>query len=1002
MPELILTAEQQELLKTKAAATENWSDAEDLQLRNRISAETWRVIEDAGLPTGKNIDHKRFCELVGLLWKVQNLNPMQMPKLLGLYHYKVYFSDYMGTEADLAAERMKETGSPEFYPGPDLAELSEALRLLAADSNVEHGRGATQFYKIPGAGQALISGFLCLLHPDRYGIVNQPTKSPFDQDGLLAVSTEQRKAAHDRAKASFPNASDMSHDALYRIFRWEVFLQEASQITGITDFLELDLILWSLSVESPTEESEARLQAALEVINPKDIETRQKAEQEARNLIEAKLGRFNEQDFRSLFEKLNTCYSRKGVVYNRFAPAFVGQNANLLISKPEESNRVINDLWQASDEDVPALLTRIWDSDLRGGGRIFPTAILYLKNSEKYAVWTNFLENALYRVIRGLPGKYKTGFSYLQYCKGVQQLRKKGGFPPQMHDAVLSRIKTKPEPGAGSTSEGAFRGFTHDAFQFMQELAENNSQQWFDNHRIRFKESVDQPLRNLVKDVGEKVITQLDPNLETAAKSNKCLSRIRKNIYGKATENAYYEWYWAAFYRKDRKKQNDCQLYVTVVPEGFCYGLCIPEGAADIKKQLDKRLQEYSDLGQRIFDQIKQEGFVFTDTNEIDPVEVNDYQDFVALTRKKQFTVFRKLDPQQAVDQKQSLVETVGETFRTLYPLYQLATSAHPEALDLGSTNGEDDTDLDEITITHLTEKTLLEEEFFEKLDRLLDNKRQLVFCGPPGTSKTYVALEYAEYLAQNGGEVRTVQFHPSYGYEDFIEGLRPVSAENGSLSYQVEDGIFKRLCNAARSNPKQKCVLIIDEINRGNIPRIFGELLFLLERREKKVDLPYSKKSFSIPQNVILLGTMNSSDRSIALMDLALRRRFHFVKMEPRADILKTWLQENGKPIHVHRLFERLNDNLRKVGIEADRLVGHAHFMSVDLDEDSLQLIWEGSIGPMLEEYFIADPDKLNEFQFDNLLSIVEEQLNEPDETEDEEESDDTPSANSISEETA
>jgi 5-methylcytosine-specific restriction protein B len=144
--------------------------------------------------------------------------------------------------------------------------------------------------------------------------------------------------------------------------------------------------------------------------------------------------------------------------------------------------------------------------------------------------------------------------------------------------------------------------------------------------------------------------------------------------------------------------------------------------------------------------------------------------------------------------------------------------------------------------------------------------------------------------------QVRIVQFHQSYGYEDFIEGIRPQS-NGGQVEYDVVPGIFKRLCSDAKSHSERKFVIIVDEINRGNISRVFGELLLLLEYRNLGVELPYQKDSqlFSIPSNVFVIGTMNTTDRSLAQIDYALRRRFYFYRLMPvvagAAPVLQGWL---------------------------------------------------------------------------------------------------------------
>ena len=193
------------------------------------------------------------------------------------------------------------------------------------------------------------------------------------------------------------------------------------------------------------------------------------------------------------------------------------------------------------------------------------------------------------------------------------------------------------------------------------------------------------------------------------------------------------------------------------------------------------------------------------------------------------------------------------------------------------------------------------------RIQSVLERKGQVILYGPPGTGKTFwaerTALELASYslagspfdelsddekvMVAGGpkslGLVRMCCFHPAYGYEDFIEGYRPELHE-GRMTFVLRDGIFKQLCRDAETQPERHFYLIIDEINRGDIPRIFGELLTIIEKdkRGKSVILPLSRSAFRVPPNVFLIGTMNTADRSIALLDTALRRRFGFVELMP------------------------------------------------------------------------------------------------------------------------
>ncbi len=166
---------------------------------------------------------------------------------------------------------------------------------------------------------------------------------------------------------------------------------------------------------------------------------------------------------------------------------------------------------------------------------------------------------------------------------------------------------------------------------------------------------------------------------------------------------------------------------------------------------------------------------------------------------------------------------------------------------------------------------------------------------------------------AKEPGLVRSCTFHPAYGYEDFLEGFRPHSNQEGNLIFQLRDGIFKQICSDARKKPHQKFFLLVDEINRRDIPRIFGELLTLLEldKRGITVNLPVSQESFSVPANLFLIGTMNTADRSIALLDTALRRRFGFVELMPDTSVFGSASVEGSIPLGPW--LSALNDRIRE-----------------------------------------------------------------------------------------
>ncbi|KGN41187.1 AAA family ATPase [Knoellia aerolata] len=246
----------------------------------------------------------------------------------------------------------------------------------------------------------------------------------------------------------------------------------------------------------------------------------------------------------------------------------------------------------------------------------------------------------------------------------------------------------------------------------------------------------------------------------------------------------------------------------------------------------------------------------------------------------------------------------------------------------------------------------------------LLQRRQQIVLYGPPGTGKTYVAKELAKHLVGDPSRVRLVQFHPSYSYEDFFEGYRPVT-ENGQATFALKDGPL-RLLAAEASNPENRenaYILIIDEMNRANLAKVFGELYFLLEYRKETVRLQYQpEKTFYLPPNLFIIGTMNTSDRSIALVDAAIRRRFPFVEMhpseEPVKSVLSRYLASNHITDERAALLAELNLRMGEGG--RDLQIGPSYLMRPEIQTASdIDRIWRYDILPLLEEHYYGQLDR-------------------------------------------
>jgi 5-methylcytosine-specific restriction enzyme B len=272
-------------------------------------------------------------------------------------------------------------------------------------------------------------------------------------------------------------------------------------------------------------------------------------------------------------------------------------------------------------------------------------------------------------------------------------------------------------------------------------------------------------------------------------------------------------------------------------------------------------------------------------------------------------------------------------------------------------------------TVEQCAEETGFSAEEIKRWLSGIERKKQAIIYGPPGTGKTFVAQRLAKVLTSGGAGVSDiVQFHPAYAYEDFIQGIRPMLGEEGALTYDLVPGRFLDFC-AKAAETKDISVLIIDEVNRANLSRVFGELMYLLEYRDQEIPLA-AGGTLRIPENVRIIGTMNTADRSIALVDHALRRRFAFIALYPNWDVLRLYHRSHNTGFPVEQLIAVLAKLNKEIG-DNHYAIGISFFLKPDLG-DAIADVWSMEIEPYLEEYFFDQETVVDRFRWGSIQASL------------------------------
>ena len=299
--------------------------------------------------------------------------------------------------------------------------------------------------------------------------------------------------------------------------------------------------------------------------------------------------------------------------------------------------------------------------------------------------------------------------------------------------------------------------------------------------------------------------------------------------------------------------------------------------------------------------------------------------------------------------------------------LFKLSKEEYDFIIDLireeNPLQSEDKTDV--YTKDDFLEQVYMSEERYNDLRAILLNKKNVILEGAPGVGKTFAArrLAYSIMGEKDESRIEFVQFHQNYSYEDFVMGYKP-SGEG----FELKNGIFYRFCQKAANQPKKEYFFIIDEINRGNLSKIFGELLMLIEKdyRGMKATLAYNGLPFTVPDNLYIIGMMNTADRSLAMIDYALRRRFSFFEMKPGFDsegFIQYQKSLNSEMLDrlVECIKELNEDIIRDKSLGKGFCIGHSYFCGRDVCTDEwLRSVVEYDILPMLSEYWFDEPDSI------------------------------------------
>jgi uncharacterized protein (DUF2461 family) len=530
----------------------------------------------------------------------------------------------------------------------------------------------------------------------------------------------------------------------------------------------------------------------------------------------------------------------------------------------------------------------------------------------------------------------------------------------------------------------AFLGYPSGTADFMRQLpAHGNDKNWHTKNSDTYHEVLREPTDRLFESIARRHIAPMDPNVADVPRR---LSNLKKNDWGRGN---YHSHFWGAFYDPQAgKKIESVQLFFLISGEeehfryGFGFGTDCQEYVNRFISTLRSDPARAGTILKGLANDCQVELEVRGAPRTYAPkafAEQLGNREFIDELAKAKDPSIRIVKPLKDLSSRGAdLADDVGKFFVDLWPFFEAARSGHfPPAAQPGRSaptaiGDEGEEDAPE-SLAELAERTCVPETLLATMESALLAKGQLVLVGPPGTSKTFIAKEFARYFVRaepghraQGPPPGIIYMHANWTYEDFFVGVRPKLNTDGFVFERREGALLRWIGqNSVVHGGNARAVVVLDELNRCDTAAVFGELLQLLEHRGETVSL-MNGDLFVLPRDLYIVGTMNSADRSVGRMDLALRRRFYFFELYPRRDILEGWLRGDGarNPIGFEAgALDECNRILQEqYGIPREQHIGHALFMSsvgerdgsITLTQERLRQIVDFSVLPYVRELIL------------------------------------------------